>query len=92
MTKNQMELALEQVGACFAITSAKCILPSDGYDSKPSYHIHPEASYPHEQDMVRVYSHKQFADWIRTAKAAIKTDQEQAYLLWQAYEYRWIEA
>lgn len=89
MTVAQMVAALESVGACFAVSSAKCILPNDGFDSKPSYHIHPDASYPHEKDIVRVYSQKQLQDWVRTVKAAKRTPEEKAYELWLAYGYRW---
>ncbi len=89
MTVNQMVAALESVGACFATSSAKCILPNDGFDAKPAYHIHPDASYPHEKDIIRVYSQKQLQDWVRTAKAAKRTPDEQAWELWQAYEGRW---
>ena len=90
MTIDQMAKALQDVGACFAVTTAKTILPNDGFDAKPSYHIHPDCSYPYEKNIVRVYSQVQFQDWIRTVKAAQRaTDQAAAYDLWLDYGARW---
>ena len=85
-----MAKALEDVGACFAVTTAKTILPNDGFDAKPSYHIHPDCSYPHEKDIERIYSQAQFQDWVRTMKAAKRAvSQEEAFPLWVAYQDRW---
>lgn len=90
MTINQMSQALSSVGACFAVTTAKTILPNDPFESKPSYHIHPDASYPHEKNIDRVFSQKQLMDWVRTAKAAKRcTERWDAEVLWQAYYARW---
>ncbi len=89
MTTEQMVKALDSVGACFAVTTAKYVAVRDGHDAKPSYHIHPNASYPHENDIVRIYSQEQFIDWIRTMKAAVRVSQEQAFPLWVAYQDRW---
>lgn len=90
MTIDQMVAALQSVGACFAVTTAKTILPNDPFGSRPSYHIHPDASYPHEKHIERVYSQAQFKDWVRTTKAAMRaTSQEEAYPLWIAYQDRW---
>ena len=90
MTIDQMSDTLKSVGACFAVTSAKTVLPNDPFGSKPSYHIHPDASNPRQDDIERVYSQAQFQDWIRTMKAARRaTSQEEAYPLWIAYQDRW---
>ena len=90
MTIDQMSAALRSVGACFAVTTAKTILPNDGFDAKPAYHIHPDCSNPRQEDIERVYSQEQFKDWIRTMKAAMRaTSQEEAFPLWIAYQDRW---
>ena len=90
MTIDQMSAALKSVGACFAVTTAKTVLPNDPFGSKPSYHIHPDASNPRQEDIERVCSQTQFKDWIRTMKAAERaTSQEEAYPLWIAYQDRW---
>ncbi len=89
MTEGQMVQSLKSVGAIFAVSTAKFVSPNDPHGSKPAYHIHPDASYPHEKDIIRVYSQKQLQDWVRTARAASRTTNEQAFDLWQAYEDRW---
>ena len=90
MTIDQMSSALKSVGACFAVTTAKIVLPNDPFESKPSYHIHPDSTYPHEKHIERVYSQAQFRDWVQTMKAAKRcADRADAFDLWQAYESRW---
>jgi hypothetical protein len=90
MTISQMAKALTDVGACFAVTTAKTILPNDPFGSKPSYHIHPDCSNPRQDDIERVYSQEQFQDWVRTMKVAKRAvSQEEAYPLWIAYQDRW---
>lgn len=51
--KQQISQKLVEAGACWAVTDRKCILPGDGYGATPSYHIHPDASYPHENQIRR---------------------------------------
>ena len=90
MTTGQMVQALKDVGAIFAVSTAKYVGANDGYGAKPSYHIHPDASYPHEKDIERIYSQAQFQDWIKTTKAAKRAvSQEEAFPLWVAYQDRW---
>lgn len=91
MTINQMSQALQSIGACFAVTTNKTILPNDSFGAKPSYHIHPDCSNPRQEDIERVYSQKQFVDYIRTAKTVRRAvDNEKAYWIWQAYTDRWM--
>ena len=91
MTVDQMYQALKSVGACFAVSTAKTILPNDPHGVKPSYHIHPDASNPRQEDIERAYSQNQLMDWVRTAKAAARaTSQEEAFPLWEAYNDRWM--
>lgn len=90
MTTDQMYKALTEIGACFAVSTAKYVSPNDPFGSKPSYHIHPDYTYPHEKDIERVYSQTQFKDWIRTVKAAKRaTSEKEAASLWIAYQDRW---
>lgn len=49
--KQQISAKLVEAGACWAVTDRKCVLPGDGYGSKPTYHIHPDSSYPHENQI-----------------------------------------
>ncbi|SRR5260221_6334129 len=105
MTTEQMVQALKDVGAIFAVSTAKYVGANDPMGSKPSYHIHPNADYPHEKHIERVWSQAQFQDWIRTMKAVQRIvntgstgeeweDQEhhkneKAFELWLAYNERW---
>ncbi len=90
MTIEQMAQALKSVGACFAVTTAKTVLVSDPHGTKPSYHIHPDASDPRQDSIKRLASQKQLMDWVRTAKAAARcTDDFQAVILWNEYAERW---
>lgn len=90
MTIDQMSAALKSVGACFAVSTAKTILPNDPHGSKPSYHIHPDCADPRQDSIERVYTQAQFSDWVATAKAVKRsTSQEAAFELWQAYQIRW---
>jgi hypothetical protein len=49
--KQQISKKLVESGAAWAVTDRKCILPGDGFGAKPSYHIHPDASHPHENQI-----------------------------------------
>lgn len=92
MTIDQMAKALQSVGACFAVSTAKTILPNDGFGAKPSYHIHPDSSNPRQDDIERVYSQPQFRDWVRTAKAVkrLVDGDEAASVMWEQYSDRWM--
>jgi hypothetical protein len=90
MTIEQMANALVSIGACFATTSAKCVLASDPPMAKPSYHIHPDSSNLQQNDIICLYSQEQFKDWVRTAKAVKRANgNEQSFILWGMYEDRW---
>lgn len=69
-TKQQAQAAMERIGACWAVTARKCILPGDGYDATPSYHVHPDASYPHEGAIRRFSSYAEIVEWAQEAEAA----------------------
>lgn len=93
MTEEQMVAALRSVGACFAISTAKYVAANDPFESKPAYHIHPDASYPHEKNIERAFSQAQLLDWTQTMKAVQRIPglerNEKGFELWQAYEARW---
>lgn len=84
---------LVAIGACWAVTSSKTILPNDGYDAKPTYHIHPDCSYPHEDAIKRFDTLKQLMHWISLAKQATPNDE----IVWNGENYEllvgaWVEA
>src|SRR3990172_2731444 len=37
MNKNQITNGLNEIGACWAVTTSKTILPNDGWEAKPAY-------------------------------------------------------
>jgi|GEM_PF-5215089 len=91
--KERVTEGLQTIGACWAVTDKKTILPNDGFDAKPSYHIHPDRTYPHEQAIYRFGSLQEIADYIITAKriehdTATMNDQDAnqyAHDLWGAF-------
>lgn len=89
MTITQMVQALDSIGACFAVTTAKTVLANDPYMAKSSYHIHPDKTNPQDSDIVRLYSQAQLADYVKTAKAARRATNDESYKLWILYEDRW---
>ena len=90
MTTDQMIRALGDVGASFAVTTAKVILPGDPRGAEPAYHVYPDASNPSQDSIIRIPSQRQFGDWIRTMKAAKRAvSPSSAQLLWDAYDNRW---
>jgi hypothetical protein len=61
---------LKELGAAWAVTRSKTVLPEDGYDAKPSYHIHPDASSPRQEQIKRFPSLLAVRSWIEASFAA----------------------
>ncbi len=76
---------LSSIGACWAVSSHKTLLPNDN-SGKPGYYIHPNAEYPHEMDIIKVNSLKKASEYVAMVKAckAAKTEAEadDIYLEW----------
>ena len=91
--KERVTEGLAAIDACWAVTDKKMILPSNGFDAKPSYHIHPDRTYPHEQAVYRFDTLQQIVDYIITAKRVddatrsmnSKDAADYAYSLWGAF-------
>lgn len=64
MNKQTITTRLSKIGACWAIRSDKFIDSSDGWDAKPTYHIHPNADYPYQQNILRFSSLKDINEYI----------------------------
>ena len=62
--KDRITRDLLKIGACWAVTADKCILPSDGFYAWPTYHVHPDASEPHQNYVQRFTSLKELEAWI----------------------------
>lgn len=87
MNKDTITKGLQGIGACWAVTSSKTILPDDGFEAKPSYHVHPDCSYPHQNHIKRFYSLEEIADYIKARKAAAAAkDETEAYEIMQDFE------
>lgn len=78
MNKKRITNELRELGMAWAITSEKCVLPNDGYDARKTYHIHPEANYPHEMSIKRFDTLKEIELYIKAIKEA-KSNPEMAF-------------
>jgi hypothetical protein len=74
MNKAKVTKELIKVGAGWAVTSEKCILPGDGYEAKPEYHIHPNVKFPHQMYIRRFPTLKAIMSWIEAVKKAQEND------------------
>jgi hypothetical protein len=81
-TRQQIERGLEEIGACWAVRSDKYISPQDSYDAKPTYHVHPDAKYPHERAIKRFGSLDSLMNWIDACKRAAASDDEFATVVY----------
>jgi len=55
---------LQEQGRAWAVRSDKHISPDDEWDAKPTYHVHPNASYPHQSDICRFDSLNEIEEWL----------------------------
>lgn len=80
MSKQQITQKLSELGAAWAVTSAKTVLPNDGFDAKPTYHVHPDASYPHQNSIKRFDNLNEVAGYVDARERANQaSDQSAAY-------------
>lgn len=68
--KDRISRQLTALGAAWAVTKDKCVLPDDGFGAMPSYHIHPDQSHSHQNDIVRFYYLADLEQWIRETRQA----------------------
>ena len=66
--KTQIEQGLSEIGACWAVRADKYVSPDDEFGAKPSYHVHPDASYPHVRSIKRFESLDMLWSWIQACK------------------------
>ena len=80
MTKQQITQKLQNLGAAWAVTDSKTILPNDGFGAKPSYHVHPDASYPHQDHIKRFRNLGEVAGYVEARQQANEcTDESEAF-------------
>lgn len=66
--------SLKRIGACWAVRSDKFCGADDSLedrmDGRKTYHIHPDASYPHVNSVEQFDSLREIEEWIAEMKAA----------------------
>jgi hypothetical protein len=65
----QITAGLREIGAAWAVTDAKCVLPEDA-GRRPRYHIHPDRAHPEQGAIRAFYSLREVAAYIAARKAA----------------------
>jgi len=55
---------LQEQGRAWAVRTDKFIDPNDDFGAKPTYHVHPNASYPHQTDICRFDSLNEIEEWL----------------------------
>ena len=70
MNKKQITEKLAAVGSAWAMRSDKFVDTNDGYDARPTYHIHPDASYPHQAQIKRFNNLAQVKGYAKAREAA----------------------
>ena len=78
MTHQQITKKLSEIGAAWAVRSDKYVDPNDGYGAKPTYHIHPDASYPHQDSIKKFDNLDEVAGYVtaRINAGKAKTESE----------------
>ena len=77
MRKEQVTKKLEEIGACWAVKAEKYIGvndPGNPWERKACWHIHPDCSYPHIDNIQRFNTLQELADWIDEKKASMFTE------------------
>jgi len=75
-SKAQITKKLKEINAAWAMRNNKCVLPEDAQNgsTRPTYHIHPDRSYPHQNSIMRFDTLAEIAEYIEVRKQAIALD------------------
>ena len=65
-TKRRIERKMEEMGMTWAVRSTKYIAPDDPFGSSPTWHVHPNAEYPHEENIQRFDTLNDLWEWLTT--------------------------
>ena len=79
MTKKQITKKLEEIGACWAVKAEKYTAVDDytmavSWFVKPTWHIHPDCTYPHTDNIKRFKTLQELSDWIDERKQSMFTE------------------
>ena len=83
--KEHITQGLVEIGACYAVTDQKTILPEDGFGAKPTYHVHPDASYPHQNNIITFNTLDEMGGYVKAVKSCEGKSQEEAYEIMQDF-------
>ena len=91
MTKQQITKKFAALGMAWAVRSDKF---QDVNDDKAYYHVHPDASYPHQNSIKRFDNLDEVAEYVkaREAAAAANTIGERIKIMERYEESRWQNA
>jgi len=94
MNHQQITQGLREIGAAWAVRDDKYCSPNDPFEAQQrgekTYHIHPDAAHPYQNDIRRFYSLAEIAAYIQAceeAGEAIKAGNDvEAEEIMQAFE------
>lgn len=86
ITKNQVTAGLLEIGASWAVTDQKCILPSDGSYARPTYHVYPDSEWPFERYIMRFNNLQSLWSWIKACKWADELHRLEPHNLYKVIE------
>jgi hypothetical protein len=81
-TSKKISKLMEEAGYHYVTSTAKTVLPNDGFEARPAYHIRSNDSM-RQEDTTRVYSRQEQEEYLRTAiEAGQAGSAEDAELIW----------
>lgn len=82
MNKQQISKQLQANGSSWAVTTTKTHQGEYG----KAYGVHPTSARPHEQDMLKFYSLREIAEWLKVVKhVKAMSDQDRAAEMMQDF-------
>ena len=78
--KDRITKGLREIGAAWAVRNDRYCSPNDPLEDqiegKRTYHVHPDASYPHQDHIVRFRNLDEIAAYIKAREAASAAEDE----------------
>ncbi len=86
MNKQQITKKFQDLSIAWATSNGKYVGANDGFDAKPSYHVHPDASYPHQDHVKKFTSLEEIGEYVKACElAAAAPTQEEAARIMEYY-------
>ena len=80
--KDRVTKGLLEIGACWAVRSDRYCGANDPLEAQiageRTYHIHPDASYPHQDDILMFRNLDEILGYIKAAKASNAAEDDSA--------------